>query len=994
MAVSIVMTGTTQSINATNGSSNVTFTAGVATNWVVGATVQGTGWATGTKIVSITGTPATSTAAVLSNNFTGTSGTSSVIVSSNNSTLTVSLTASGDTASPTNIISAGVGILRGNKTLEILGATKIVLQIATGAVYDDTEWCYELGAASSLRFNESYGCGTWRSGWILQGSTYVKAKGHTVNYSNFDGSNNAGGRTIFFNSGAPTGYPTSKPTVHWNDTGWYAAPGTSNGSAIPAMQYGQWSPPGLSSGRLVFDYQNDSAGANSGFGGSFGTIESVLFNRCIGGISTGADTASLVSIGKFEYFSLPTGNTTGTNPDIKMAFPNNVPFSGFAPIFYRDATTTFIGANTTATEILDDSILPTDYPLITNSRNYSTNTRTYRRSVNFAINDSSAAALAGVTTYITSGANVLVNAVQAGNYSGKLNTVVVSWVGRSPTSGSYIAPISSTDTRVQTAQFRKYGYQQQSVSYNLTNAAYSQPIFLLADASLTGISEATAAAITTAGINWATKTITPTASLSYDQINARIAWELAQTTNSAQADPRTIVGSQLTLATGWALVVNNGITITAGANITFMSVPTVTINGTGSIQAIYGTSAGVSTILELREVSDGSAYIIANDSTKATILYGTNATGSAQTYTAYFPPGSAGTQVLVAREKYGYQRSAEVLTLAAGGMWYTFVDIPDTGITQPTLATVQAYTSIDTPSKFYDRTAAFRLTEQGIKLGQIVTREGNTLNHGSFSKLIRADAAEVYAVSGGTITIKAASYEADSRYTKEIATPPATITAHSTEIITISIEDANGNSQCVIAGTTNNLVDVWKITNSTPVADFATGTKIASNIGNGAFRFIGEDGFKLVFNNKDNGIYRYCSMSKGDYSVGWYLYDSPTGGLTQEQSTVLNTMSSKTNEIYADVNNVTTGFVETTDSLHAIRAAVDALGTPLQASAYVAPDNTKIAEIKTKVDTLQNTDLTTVNAGIADIKGTGYDATKHNLVAIKRQASLAAALSA
>lgn len=85
---------------------------------------------------------------------------------------------------------------------------------------------------------------------------------------------------------------------------------------------------------------------------------------------------------------------------------------------------------------------------------------------------------------------------------------------------------------------------------------------------------------------------------------------------------------------------------------------------------------------------------------------------------------------------------------------------------------------------------------------------------------------------------------------------------------------------------------------------------------------------------------------------------------------------------------------EATVASKASQSSVDALGTPLQASAYVAPDNTKIAEIKTKVDTLQNTDLTAVNSGIADIKGTGFDATKHNLVAIKRQASLAAALSA
>jgi hypothetical protein len=196
----------------------------------------------------------------------------------------------------------------------------------------------------------------------------------------------------------------------------------------------------------------------------------------------------------------------------------------------------------------------------------------------------------------------------------------------------------------------------------------------------------------------------------------------------------------------------------------------------------------------------------------------------------------------------------------------------------------------------------------------------------------------VYSVLGSVITTKAAAYEPGVKYNKEIATPPATITANTNEIITISIEDANGNSQATVAGTTNSLVDVWKITNATPVADFATGTKIASDIGNGAFRWIALDGFKLVFNNKDNGVYRYCSMSKGEYTVGWYLYDVPTGGLTQEQSTVLNAINVKNAEIFSDVNSITAGFVEATDSLHAIRAAVDTKPTlaEMEASTVLA----------------------------------------------------------
>ncbi len=942
MAVTVVLTGASQNVTATNGSPNISFTAGVATKWVVGATVQGTGWAAGTKIVSITGTPATATAAVLSNNFTGTTGTASVIVSSNTGSLSVTLSASGDTASPTNIISAGFGTLRGNKTIEIVGATKITLQIANGATWDDTEWVYELGVGSSLRCNESYGTGTWRSGWVLQGSTYVKAKGHTVNYNNFDGSTGAGGRNIFSNSGsAPTGYPTNKFTIHWNDTGWYEA-GGSNAAAIPDLRYGQWSPSGLSSGRIVFDYQGDVVGANSGFGGSFGTIESVLLNRCIGGVGTGVDTTSLVSIGKFEYLSIPSGNTTGTNPDIKMAFPNNLPFSGFAPTFYRDAATTFIGANTTATEILDDYILPTNYPLITNSRNYSANTRTYRRSVNFTINDSNAAALSGVTLYVTSGVNVLANAVQAGNYSGKLNTVFVSWIGRNPVTGSYIAPLSSTDTRIQTAQFRKYGYQQQSVTYDLTNSAYSQPIFMLSDASLTGIDEATAGAITTAGIDWVNKTITPTANLTYDQINARIAWELAQTTNSAQADPRTINGIKVSLATGWSLIVNNGITISEGTNITQWFTPTITLNGTGQINAIYQTTAGTSTIWEFGSIAEpilaGTSLAI-YDNAGVTKYY--NAVTVDGVYRYYIPPQAVGETYTYAIEKYGTKRESGTFPSNAGGiLFYVPSYGEDVGITETNRATVQAYTTLSTTSQIYDATANFRLSETGIKLGQLVSRDGLYLDFGTYNVKLKDDASDIVGVASGTITYKSIVINETTKYNAMKATPPATITITDNELINVVIEDANGDSQLTILGGDNLGYELWKVTTATATDDYATGTLLTTLATNtNPYRFIGISGYDIVGRDVSSGVRRRSSMAKGVYEQAFYV-----GNQIQ---------------LASDAPQLVENNEKLSEVITKLDAKLDvAISTRLATVDYEAPHNTEIDAIKLKVDTLENTDLT------------------------------------
>lgn len=90
----------------------------------------------------------------------------------------------------------------------------------------------------------------------------------------------------------------------------------------------------------------------------------------------------------------------------------------------------------------------------------------------------------------------------------------------------------------------------------------------------------------------------------------------------------------------------------------------------------------------------------------------------------------------------------------------------------------------------------------------------------------------------------------------------------------------------------------------------------------------------------------------------------------------------------ADIRSGLATLTNVTDAQTAIVAEVNANETKIDAI------KTETAGIKTKVDTLQNTDLTAVNTALTDIKGTGYDATKHNLVKIKQQASLAAALSA
>ncbi len=320
------------------------------------------------------------------------------------------------------------------------------------------------------------------------------------------------------------------------------------------------------------------------------------------------------------------------------------------------------------------------------------------------------------------------------------------------------------------------------------------------------------------------------------------------------------------------------------------------------VSGVYQDDRGSSVTIELTSMPPKAATCLFDPSTLETIHYARNETAGNQTYTVRFPPGSAGQQVRFVRELYGFQREDQMITLSAGFTRISLFDLPDIAITEPSQAAVEAYTSIDTPSKDYDRTAVFRLTEAGIKLGQIITRSGFVLEHGGFSKIIRQNASQVFSVSGSVITIRAASYDADLRYNMLTATGTATITAFGSELVNIDIEDANGDSTATIKGTSGGLVDVWKVPVGTINADYPTGTQIASNIGDGKFRFVSADGFKLIFFDKNSLLARDCSMSKGVYTLGWYIYNSETGGLTRQQSQDFDTMVAKVADIFADIN--------------------------------------------------------------------------------------------
>jgi hypothetical protein len=276
--------------------------------------------------------------------------------------------------------------------------------------------------------------------------------------------------------------------------------------------------------------------------------------------------------------------------------------------------------------------------------------------------------------------------------------------------------------------------------------------------------------------------------------------------------------------------------------------------------------------LELRGIKPGASYIAANNSTKATILFGTNGEATAQDYPIYFPPGSTGLQVYVARKGHGDFIDFEVITLAPGLMWYQFVDLPDEGVVQTNLATVLAYTTLETNRKIYEYVSAYQTTEEGIKLGNLVTRAGPFLNWSApYSAKMKKDASVVWAKSGNLFTFKATSLSSDA-FTTHILVPPATMTADTDEIFGTNIEDANGNSSLTVRGGDNLGYKLWKVPASLPAdGDETTGTLLDTVDRNETYRFIGVSGFDIIGVDNSSGVRRRTSMAKGIYNQTFYV---------------------------------------------------------------------------------------------------------------------------
>ena len=110
----------------------------------------------------------------------------------------------------------------------------------------------------------------------------------------------------------------------------------------------------------------------------------------------------------------------------------------------------------------------------------------------------------------------------------------------------------------------------------------------------------------------------------------------------------------------------------------------------------------------------------------------------------------------LASYEHGLTQTTQALK-GVGELQVNWVMFADALITEPR-ATADGYTELNTPQAFYNKAKAYLVDNYAGETSTIVSREGTTINAGSYNVTIDASAAEVFAFDGSTITIKSAQF--------------------------------------------------------------------------------------------------------------------------------------------------------------------------------------------------------------------------------------------
>jgi hypothetical protein len=83
---------------------------------------------------------------------------------------------------------------------------------------------------------------------------------------------------------------------------------------------------------------------------------------------------------------------------------------------------------------------------------------------------------------------------------------------------------------------------------------------------------------------------------------------------------------------------------------------------------------------------------------------------------------------------------------------------PDLVVSETNRSVVDAYTSIDTPQKFYDIAKSYLVNNYAGQTQPIVNRDGSTIDAGSYDVVFDTTATNSFNISGNTITLNASSF--------------------------------------------------------------------------------------------------------------------------------------------------------------------------------------------------------------------------------------------
>lgn len=162
---------------------------------------------------------------------------------------------------------------------------------------------------------------------------------------------------------------------------------------------------------------------------------------------------------------------------------------------------------------------------------------------------------------------------------------------------------------------------------------------------------------------------------------------------------------------------------------------------------------------------------------------------------------------------------------------------PDLVVSEATKSVVDAYTSIDTPQKFYDIAKSYLVGNYAGEASPLVSRDGNTIDAGSYNVVVDKDASSVFAISGNTLTIKATTYVGNittSGSTTLLNDAEVIGTFGSTTVLPWEVKNVEATTRLQLYNLTKNaLVITQKLSGTAGTYVDATGTYDQAEIAEG-----------------------------------------------------------------------------------------------------------------------------------------------------------------